>query len=73
MVLASCPSGSAFTTAGIAPGTHRLTVTATDDVGTYSATRMFNIETTACIAIYPPPPGCPGYVPPGGGGVIGLP
>lgn len=78
VVLASCPSGSSVSTAGMGGGAHTLKVIAYDAAGSYEATRAFNISTggnppDVCIAIYPPPAGCPGYVPPGGGGVITFP
>ncbi|MBJ7353280.1 MAG: hypothetical protein JHC98_00510 [Thermoleophilaceae bacterium] len=77
IVLASCVSGASISTAGMSTGTHILKVVAYDAVGSYEATRAFNIvaddSPPVCAAIYPPPPGCPGYIPPGGGGVITLP
>jgi hypothetical protein len=74
VVLTNCPSGSVIDTTGLTLGGHTLKVAATDSVGTYSASRTFSIAAaegpTYCIAIYPPPPGCPGYT---GGGEIDIP
>lgn len=69
VVLASCPSPSQFSTTGMSLGAHTLTVIASDASGPVaSATTTFSLTSPppdVCIAIYPPPPGCPGG-PPGG-------
>lgn len=70
VVAANCPSSTLISLAGISSGPHVLTVTARDSAGrTSNDTVTFLIGSPpppdVCIAIYPPPEGCPGYTPPG--------
>lgn len=75
VVSASCSSSSSFSLGGLSGGLHTFSVMATDSRGRSSTASVpFNVVTSPppdyCIAIYPPPAGCPGG--PGGPPVICL-